>query len=131
MEDNFKMEITSEFTEKKKSSSKKGETPDDVIEQWKKESEQMLITDLFVNRPFITLIVGYSILIALTKLSIDFNYFEVSDTSSRDFYIWSDDMTVDLDMFTVASEFFDEEGDLVDPVQGVRSQSWLPAFLLY
>jgi len=76
----------------------------------------MLITDLFVNRPFITLIVGYFILIALTKLSIDFNYFEVSDTSSRDFYIWSDDMTVDLDMFTVASEFFDEEGDLIDPV---------------
>lgn len=30
-------------------------------------------------------------------------------------------MTVDLDMYKVASEFFDEEGDLVDPVQGVRS----------
>jgi len=31
-------------------------------------------------------------------------------------------MTVDLDMFTVASEFFDDEGEgLVDPVQGVRS----------
>jgi hypothetical protein len=41
-------------------------------------------------------------------------------------------MTVDLDMFTVASEFFDDEGEgLVDPVQGVRSQRLLPAFLLY
>ena len=40
-------------------------------------------------------------------------------------------MTVDLDMFTVASEFFDEEGQLVEPVQGVRSQNFLPAFLLY
>ena len=40
-------------------------------------------------------------------------------------------MTVDLDMFTVAQEFFDDTGDLVDPVQGVRSKSLLPAFLLY
>jgi hypothetical protein len=41
-------------------------------------------------------------------------------------------MTVDLDMFTVAQEYFDDAGDgLVDPVQGVRSKGLLPAFLLY
>lgn len=40
-------------------------------------------------------------------------------------------MTVDLDMFTVASEFFDDTGALVDPVQAVRTQRLLPAFLLY
>ena len=40
-------------------------------------------------------------------------------------------MTVDLDMFTVAQEYFDETGDLVEPVQGVRSKPSLPAFILY
>lgn len=84
MEENFKMDITSEFTEKKKANSEKGKD-DEVIAQWKRESEQMLLTDLMVNRPFLTLIVGYAILILLTKLSVDLNYFEVSDTTSRDF----------------------------------------------
>ena len=31
-------------------------------------------------------------------------------------------MTIDLDMFTIAQEYFDETGDLVEPVQGVRSK---------
>ena len=63
---------------------------EDVIAQWKRESEQMMLTDLFVNRPFWTLAIGYFLLGTLTLISVENNYFEVSDSSSRDFYIWSD-----------------------------------------
>lgn len=91
----------------------------------------MILTDLFVNRPCCTLVIGYILLVTLTQISIDYNYFEVSDTSSRDFYIWDDAMTIDLDMLNVAQEYFDDEGDLVDPVQGIRSKPLLPIFLLY
>lgn len=92
----------------------------------------MMLTDIFVKRPFWTLVVGYSLLITLTQISIDFGYFDISDSSSRDFYIWDDPMTVDLDMFTVASEFFDDNSEaLVEPVQAIRSKGQLPVFLLY
>lgn len=97
------MDIISEGAVIKKASAKSSKPNDEeVIAQWKKEAEQMILTDLFVNRPFCTLIIGYIMLITLTQISIDQSYFEVSDTSSRDFYIWDEQMTVDLDMFTVA-----------------------------
>lgn len=81
----------------------------DAIEQLKRESKRMWLTDQFVKRPISVLIVGYATLILMTYLSVQLEYFEISDSAPRDFLIWDDPMTVDLDMFNVANEYMDEK----------------------
>lgn len=60
------MDIISESIELKKPQAANKPKDEDVIAQWKRESEQMILTDLFVNRPCCTLTIGYILLITLT-----------------------------------------------------------------
>jgi hypothetical protein len=60
------MDTISETVELKKKPMANKPKDEDVIAQWKKESEQMILTDLFVNRPCCTLVIGYILLITLT-----------------------------------------------------------------
>lgn len=81
----------------------------------------MWLTDQFVRRPISVLIVGYAFLIFMTYLAVELEYFTISDSAPRDFLVWTDPMTVDLDMFNVANEYMDEE--IGQSKQGIRSQS--------
>ena len=95
----------------------------DVIDQWKKESEEMWLTNMMVNRPCCTICIGYILLIVLTYISIKQDYFGISDTSARDYLIWTDPMTVDLDMFNVGSDYFETTSSRQNKaVEGVRSK---------
>lgn len=77
---------------------------------------------MMVNRPCCTLCVGYIVLIILTYISIKEDYFTISDQSARDYWIWTDPMTVDLDMFNVGSDYFETAtGRQNKAVEGVRS----------
>lgn len=66
------------------------ESDKNTIEQLRRESKRMWLTDSFVNRPLSVLIIGYAVLIFLTYLSVELEYFVISDQSPRDFLIWSD-----------------------------------------
>ena len=91
----------------------------DTINLLKEESETMWLTDQFVMKPCSVLIIGYIILTLLTYVSVQLEFFEISDSSNRDFFIWSDKMTVDLDMYNIAVEYMDEK--FGSSTQGVRS----------
>jgi hypothetical protein len=62
-----------------------------------------------VNRPLSVLITGYAALIFLTYLSVALEFFMISDQSPRDFLIWDDQMTIDLDMFNIANKYLEDE----------------------
>ena len=103
---------------------KKADAPiaQDVIDQWKRESEEMWLTNMMVNRPCCTLCVGYILLIILTYMSIANNYFSISDATNRDYLIWTNPMTVDLDMFNVGTDYFETaSGRQNKKIEGVRS----------
>ena len=48
-------------------------------------------------------------LIFLTYLSVALEFFMISDQSPRDFLIWDDQMTIDLDMFNIANKYLEDE----------------------
>ena len=89
----------------------------------------MWLTDQFVRRPISVLIVGYAVLIFLTYLSVTLEYFEISDTEPRDFLIWRDPKTVDLDMFNIANEYMEEK--IGSSKQGIRSKTANQMFIMY
>ena len=62
-----------------------------------------------MNRPLSVLITGYAVLIFLTYLSVALEFFMISDQSPRDFLIWDDQMTIDLDMFNIANKYLEDE----------------------
>lgn len=76
---------------------------------------------MMVNRPCCTLCIGYIVLIILTYISIKNDYFGIADGTNRDFLIWSNPMTIDLDMFNVGSDHFESSGRTAKAVDGVRS----------
>ena len=91
----------------------------DTINLLKEESQTMWLTDQFVKKPCSVLVIGYIILILLTYASIELEFFDISNSSDRDFFIWDDKMTVDLDMYNIAVEYMDEK--FGSSTQGVRS----------
>lgn len=111
------------YAKKKKKEKAVQPIAQDVIDQWKRESEEMWLTNMMVNRPCCTLCIGYIVLIIITYISISQDYFSISNESARDYLIWTNPMTVDLDMFNVGTDYFEtSSGRKNKAVEGVRSK---------
>lgn len=80
----------------------------------------MWLTDQFVRRPLSVLIIGYAVLLVFAYVAVSLELFQISDRSPRDFQIWDDQKTIDLDMFNIANEYLDEK--IGGSEKGVRSQ---------
>jgi len=102
----------------------------DFIDQIRKESEEMWITNLFVESPCKVMLGGYAALIILAFLAISFGYFEVDDgESGRDFLIWNDPIVLDYTMLVAAEEFAEDNVPPKD--EAVRSEQGAISFILF
>ena len=59
-------------------------------EQLEKESTPFGLTNLFIRRPFLCLIITYAILMILTKIALAKGMYSLDDTHERDFLVWND-----------------------------------------
>ena len=92
----------------------------------------MWLTDQFIEYPCIFIGLGLFILFIITLIAMTNNYFELNDTTNRDFLIWDDEKTFAWDKLTVAEEFIlanEGEDNNEKPLQMTPKDSWNPVVL--
>ena len=91
----------------------------------------MKLTDLFIERPCLTITVQMAILFLLTFISFQLGYFDLNDPSTREYLIWDDERCVAWDKLVVAEEYLLENsgGDGNQPLQMTSVESWNPMML--
>jgi len=65
-------------------------------------SSPLPLTNLFVHRPCLVILVIYMCLIAITSFVLYMNWFEPTVQTPRDYLIWTDQKTIDFDKFNAA-----------------------------
>lgn len=78
-----------------------------------KESTPFWLTNFFVKRPCVCLILIYGFLIYLTRVAFTNDMFSLADTNGRDFLVWSDPKVKDDDMRNIAREYITDNEDVV------------------
>lgn len=66
---------------------------------------------MFVNRPATVLLVGFSILILLSSITIYLDYFKLDLTSPYDFHIKSDQIVIESYMYEVAKDHLSKQNN--------------------
>jgi len=78
--------------------------------QWEKESKEIWITNLFVDRPISVLSFSCLILLAISVAAFSLGYFDQDPQSDRDFLIWDDPIIVNFDKLFLAKEYIEKYG---------------------
>lgn len=76
------------------------------IEHLKKQSENMWLTDQYIERPCIVLAVCLVLFTIATILTISLDWFKLSDQGNRDWYVWDHKKVEHKDMLVQAQEAF-------------------------
>merc|ERR1712086_577419 len=69
-----------------------------IESQLELEGQEMMITNLFVDKPCTVLLSGIFFLFLVTILSAALGYFEVMPSNNREYLVWSDQKVKDWDM---------------------------------
>jgi len=98
---------------------------------WMKESEQMWLTDKFVDRPGTVLIIAFIPLMAMAVLSTSLGYFDIAPQNDRDFLIWDDPIIQNFDKLNLAKDYIDKYGadDSVKPIRVAPVELWATIIL--
>lgn len=93
----------------------KEETYDErkLREQLEKESQPIWLTNMFVRRPCLLLIVSFILLAYMSRVSFKNGYFDLADSEGRDFLVWSDPKVKVDDMRNLAREYITDNEDVV------------------
>jgi hypothetical protein len=96
----------------------------------RKESEEFWLTNFYVDRPCLVILVGFFILILISIGSVMGGFFEINtEGASRDFLIWNDPIVLEGTKSELALERV--ENITGEPELAVRSEAGLSSFLLY
>jgi len=96
------------------------------------EGKEMMITNLFVDRPCTVLLSGIFFLFLVTFLSAGLGYFEVKPSNNREYLVWTDQKVKDWDMLNAAKEAIQEakasDKPMAERIQNTRR--WNPVILI-
>ena len=96
-----------------------------------KEGQPIWITNLFVNRPWTVLIIGYLILIAATVVAVVNDYFALTPQNNRDFLIWDDERVIPWDMQQAGRNAILAAQSSTKVSERVQDVSWWNAIMVY
>jgi hypothetical protein len=65
----------------------------------------MWLTDQFIIRPCVSILIGLIVLVILTFLAVTLDYFALNPANSREYLIWSDPKAYAWDKKIVAEEY--------------------------
>ena len=102
-------------------------------DNYRKLSKPILLTNFFVNHPFLWLLIVFIILGSITGVVFYRNWFAVSPVNSRDFLIWDDPKTINFDKSTLARSMLvsgGTGGNSETPLQSSVEIEWT-MFLIY
>ena len=69
-----------------------------VIDQIRKEGEPMRLTNYMVDKPGRVMIIGFSILVLFTAITLGLQWFNMNPQHQREYLIWDDIRTQVYDM---------------------------------
>jgi hypothetical protein len=77
-------------------------------EQLEAESQNLWLTDLFIDRPGMVLLVGFFCLFVMAGIAGALDFFAMSPNANRDFLIWSNEVVVKWDMQNLGREYIEK-----------------------
>lgn len=75
-------------------------------EQVRKHSKEMWLTNMFVERPFIVMILVIVTAIICSIISIALDGFKMAEKHDREYMIWDNQRVKDFDMFAIMRKAF-------------------------
>ena len=95
------------------------------IELLYKEGTPNMITSAFVDRPICLLIFFLLVLLAISIISASLGYFELSDSTNRDFLVWDHQKVIDYDMMVAGKEAIQIAAGLTEkPIRMQNADAW-------
>lgn len=86
---------------------KKEKTNEEIeLEEVEHQSKEMWLTNQFVNRPFIVILVTIVIACICSGISIAIDGFKMADPHDREYLIWSNERVEDFDLFILMRKAF-------------------------
>ena len=70
-----------------------------------KDSQPFWLTDQFIIRPCVSILISMIFLVVITFISVQLDYFALNEPNSREYLIWDDPRAKAWDMKIIAEEF--------------------------